>query len=161
MLGVLLLQSACAPAQTALPKTPPGVDAGAHHTEDGRSIETAIPIPATLEESQEGEQPSAGNPKLDSTLNQLLETYRQGGLAGAQAFAETRGINLDDGRVQVEAIAVLGAVGELREAIEASGGEYQGHYETLVQALVPLAALEVLAQRPDVEMIREPRRAGP
>jgi hypothetical protein len=164
ILGLLLLQSACSPVQTALPASSPEVEAGARPVKDGGSVETRIPIPETVEavvESQEVEQPPAGNSKLDSALNQLLESYRQEGLAGAQTFAETRGIVLDDGCVQVEVLVVQGMVDELREAIETADGEYQGHYETLLQALVPLTALESLAQRPDVEMIRLPRRAGP
>lgn len=163
-LGILILQSACTPVQTAIPESPLTVETGARSVKDDRAVETTIPIPATVEavvELQETERPPAGNPKLDSALNQLLEACRQGGPAGAQAFAETRRIVLDDGRVQVEVLIVEGMVDELREAIEAAGGEYQGHYETLLQALVPLTALESLAQRPDVEMIRLPRRAGP
>lgn len=111
---------------------------------------------------QEVERPRRGNPKLESSLNQLLEAYKQGGLAEAQAFAETRQIELKDGRVQVEIVATTTeAIADLREAIEALGGEYQSHYGNLLQALVPVDALETLAQRPDVEVIREPRRAGP
>jgi hypothetical protein len=52
-------------------------------------------------------------------------------------------------------------VRDLREAVETAGGAYQAHCEALLQALVPLDALELLAQRPDVELIRELRRVGP
>jgi hypothetical protein len=164
VLGILIFQPACTPVHTVMPESPPTVEPGARPIDDDRPIEATIPIPASVEdmvESRETERPPAGNPKLDSALNQLLEAYEQGGLAGARAFAGTRGIVLGNDRVQVEVILCQGAAGDLREAVEAVGGEYQGHYETLLQALVPLTALESLAQRPDVEMIRLPRRAGP
>ena len=66
---------------------------------------------------------------------------------------------LDDNCVQVEVVTSTGAMSDLITAIEAVGGEYQGHYEAMVQALVPIDALESLAQRPDVQAIREPQRA--
>ncbi len=103
--------------------------------------------------------PREGNPKLGTALNQLLEAYHSGGLAEAQAFAKTRELVLRDDRVQVEVVADTEAMSNLKEAVEAMGGEYQGHYETLLQALVPIAALESLAERADVQLIREPRRA--
>ena len=103
--------------------------------------------------------PKEGNPKLGSSLNQLVEAYDRGGLAEAQAFARTRGMVLRDDRVQVEVVAAGEAMSDLIEAVEAVGGEYQGHYETLLQALVPIVALESLAERPDVQVIREPQRA--
>jgi hypothetical protein len=79
-------------------------------------------------------------------------------MAEAQAFAEMHGMVLDDNRVQVQVITATEAMSDLIAAIEAVGGEYQGHYEAVVQALVAIDALESLAQRPDVQAIREPRR---
>ena len=48
----------------------------------------------------------------------------------------------------------------LQQAIDDAEGEYQGHHGTLVQALLPLSALEPLAERPDVAVIREARQIG-
>ncbi|MBC8445900.1 MAG: S8 family serine peptidase [Chloroflexi bacterium] len=107
------------------------------------------------------ERPSGGNPKLESSLNQLLEAYRREGLAKAQAFAETHMMVLDDDRVQVVIETTQEAMSDLKETIEALGGEYQTRYETLLQALVPIDALESLAGRPDVQRVREPRRPMP
>jgi subtilisin family serine protease len=106
-------------------------------------------------------RPAKGNPKLESSLNQLLEAHRREGLAEVQAFAETHMMVLDDDRVQVVIVTTQEAISGLKEAVEALGGEYQGHYEGLLQALVPMDALESLAQRPDVRVIREPRRPIP
>ena len=156
--GVSVFQSACTPTQTALPVTSQRDEAGAS------SVETVVPIARTVApmlEEQEVERPSGGSPKLESSLNQLLEAYEQGGLVGVQAFAEMHRMVLDEGRVQVEVVVAKEAMTDLREAVEAVGGVVQGHHETLLQALVPLESLESLAQRPDVAVIREPRRAGP
>ncbi len=107
------------------------------------------------------ERLSKGNPKLESSLNQLLAARRREGWAEAQAFATTHMMVLDNDRVQVVVVTTQEAISNLKEAVEALGGEYQGHYETLLQALVPIDALESLAQRPDVQVIREPRRPIP
>ncbi len=100
-----------------------------------------------------------GNPKLGTSLNQLLVAYRRNGLAGAQDFADQHVMLLDAHRVQVEVVADGEAMAGIRETVEALGGEYQGHYETLLQALVPIDALESLAEQPDVWFVRDPRRA--
>jgi hypothetical protein len=47
----------------------------------------------------------------------------------------------------------------VRKAVEALGGEYQLHYKNLIQAILPISALETMAKRPDVKVIHEPRRA--
>jgi len=171
--SILLLQAACTPERMAPPAVsplaspltsplvPPTV---AHVGEAGAAAVGATP-PITMAVDitlvpQYGEPPSRGDPKLGSSLNQLLEAYRQDGLAEAQTFAERRGMTLEDGRVQVEIVVVGDAVDDVRAAVEALEGEYQGHYEDLLQALVPLDALASLARRPDVAVIREPRRAG-
>jgi hypothetical protein len=157
VVGALIFLSACSPIQTTPTVIPQRGEAGA-----AGFIETVPPITATVGTAmiapQEIERPSGDNPKLGSSLNQLLEVYRQGGLAEAQAFASMHMLVLDDDRVQVEVITTTEAMSDLIAAIEAVGGEYQGHYEAVVQALVPIDALESLAQRSDVQAIREPRR---
>ena len=110
---------------------------------------------------EEIEKPLKGNPKLESSLNQLLEAHCREGLVEAQAFATTHRMVLDDDRVQVVIETTQGAMSDLKEDVEALGGEYQCHYETLLQALVPIDALEPLAGRSDVQVIREPRRLVP
>ena len=107
------------------------------------------------------EKPAGGNPKLDSSLTELLEAYYRGGRAEAQSFGARHMLAIHDGRVQVEMEILPEAMDDVRKAIEVAGGEYQGHYKTLVQALVPINSLESLAQRSDVLFIRQPRRAIP
>jgi phosphoenolpyruvate-protein kinase (PTS system EI component) len=157
IVGVLIFLSACSPTKTVPGDVPQRGEAGAV------SIETVTPVTTTVDSAmitpQEIERPSKGNPKLESSLNQLLEAYHRKGLAEAQAFAAMHMMVLDDNRVQVEVVTSTAAMSDLIAAIEAAGGEYQSHYETVVQALVPIDALESLAQRPDVQAIREPQRA--
>jgi len=158
IMGILISQSACTPMPIASPETFREDNAGASSIE--KTPLTTTTVAATVG-PQEVEQPPRGNPKLGSSLSQLLEAYQRGGLADAQTFAEIHRMRLDDGRVQVEVVVAREGVSDLREAIEVMGGEYQGHHENLLQAWVPLDALELLAQRSDVQVIREPRRAAP
>jgi hypothetical protein len=109
---------------------------------------------------QEIERPSRGHPKLESSLNQLLEAYHRGGLAEAQAFATMHMMVIEGDRVQVEVMATEeAAIPGLKETVETVGGEYQGHYKTLLQALIPIDDLESLAERPGVQVVRLPQRA--
>jgi hypothetical protein len=139
------------------------------------SADDPIPTPTPGEPTQWGtvtvttaevapkkiERPSKGNPKLESSLNQLLEAHRREGLAEAQAFAMSHSMVLQDDRVQVKIVTTEEAIGDVRDAIEAVGGQYQTHYQNLLQVLVPIGELEALAERSDVQVIREPQRAIP
>jgi hypothetical protein len=122
---------------------------------------TWMPIPAVdwLVVEDELRMPAEFNAKLDSALNQLLEVQRTDGMAGARAFAETRQMLLEGDRVQVILVTEPAAIPGLVQAIERFRGETQGDYEGLLQALVPIDAVEALADRSDVQLIREPRRA--
>jgi hypothetical protein len=108
---------------------------------------------------KEARKPLKGNPKLGSSLNQLVEAYRRGGIVEAQSYAMSHNMVLQDDRVQVTIVTTEGTIGDVRCAVETVGGEYQAHHRNLLQALVPIGGLEVLAQRPDIQVIREPRRA--
>lgn len=148
----ILSTSGCAPESSPAAFTP---------TSGAGSFETVLPITTTtttMLAPQNSEQPSKSHPKLASSLNQLLEAYQRGGLAEAQAFAKTHMMVLEDDRVQVVIVTTPEASSDLKEAVEALGGEYQGHRENLSQAFVPIDGLEELAEQPDVQLIREPRR---
>lgn len=149
--------SACTPTPTSQPGASHGEGAGLS------AVKTTSPVTMTVatEVTQEMERTSKGNTKLESSLNQLLNAYQQDGLAEAQAFAQAHQIVIEDDRVQVVVVTTSEAIPDLREALDALGGEYESHYENLLQALMPLDALETLAQRSDVKTIREPRRARP
>ncbi|UCC75887.1 MAG: S8 family serine peptidase, partial [Anaerolineales bacterium] len=102
-----------------------------------------------------------GNPKMGTSLNLLYDAYRDGGRSGAQQFAYQHLMVADGRRVQVEVTADVDAMAAIREAIEALGGEYQGHHKTLLQAMVPFEALGALAGQPQVWFVRQPLRAMP
>ena len=56
--------------------------------------EMTLPVD-DLVEVQETKPPVITNPKLDSSLNQLLDAYRNDGVAEAQSFATTHGMVLE------------------------------------------------------------------
>jgi hypothetical protein len=149
------------PPQQTIP--PDATSAGGLRSEEpGTKLpqQTIPPDTVFVEEPQPKEQITI-HPKLDSTLNQLLQAYDGQDMAAAQAFAETHGMVLEGQRVQVNIVTTPDAVDGLTEAIESQGGGVQGHYKGLVQALVPIEALVSLAERPEVQQIREPQRAAP
>jgi hypothetical protein len=111
------------------------------------------------ERSGENMSKPKSNPKLSSRMNQMLEVYRVGGMSEARIYAINHNMVLQEDRIQVTIVACEGATGDVRKAVEALGGEYQLHYKNLVQAFLPVSALETMAKRPDVRVIREPRRA--
>lgn len=121
----------------------------------------AIPPDATFAEEPRPKEQVTLHPKLDSTLNQLLQAYDGQDMAGARAFAESHGMVLEGQRVQVTIVTTPDAVDGLTEAIESHGGEVQGHYKGQIQALVPIEALVSVAELPEVQQIREPQRAVP
>lgn len=115
----------------------------------------------TLNDVQDIEGPSKSNPKLGSSLSQLLDARRQKGLTEMQDFAAQHMMTLDGDRVQVVIVTTPAAIDDLKRVVEARGGEFQSHYANLLQALVPIEALEALAERPDVQLVREPQRPVP
>lgn len=102
---------------------------------------------------------TGANPKLGSSLNQLLNAYHQGGIVEAHAFAKRHMMVIENDRVQVTIVTTEETIDEVRNAVEAVGGEYQLHYKDLLQALVPIGELESLANRSDIQIVREPIRA--
>jgi hypothetical protein len=159
--GVWLLISLLLTIGLLLPGNTVGADDPIPTPASEQPTQWRVATVENLVDVQEVEGSSRSNPKLGSSLNQLLAAHRREGLAEAQAFAATHMMVLDDDRVQVVIVTTQEAMSDLKEAVEALGGEYQGHYETLLQALVPIDALESLAGRPDVQVVREPRRPIP
>jgi hypothetical protein len=100
-----------------------------------------------------------GSSKMSSSLNQLLEAYRKGGINEAEAFAKKHLMVLDKASVQVSIMTTEGAVGDVLVAVESVGGEFQMQYKNRLQVFVPIKMLEELAHRSDILIIREPRRA--
>jgi hypothetical protein len=103
-------------------------------------------------------EPSS-NPKLDSSLNQLLDAHRQGGMDEAQAFAQGHGLALEADSVWVIVITAPDKVEALTDVIVGAGGQVRGHYEGHIEALIPIDELVALAGRPEVELIQQPAGA--
>lgn len=147
---------ACAQIPVSQPEPSDGEKSGPDDTLPTATVTVAPQV------TNDWERTPGGNPKLESSLNQLLNAYQEEGLSGAQAFAEAHQIVLKDGRVEVVVVTTTTeALPDVRDAIEALGGKYESHFRNQIQALVPLDDLETLAERLDVELIREPERANP
>jgi hypothetical protein len=129
--------------------------------EEDQPPQQPAPDPEDVTPAGEPASPSSTNPKLDTTLNGLLEAYQSGGLSGAEAFAASRSLSLSGGRIRVEITASEGGIPAAQEAVEAAGGEYLGHYQDLMEAEVPIEALEPLAAHTEVLFIRVPEQAIP
>ena len=129
-------------------------------TEEPTPPKMTLPVD-DLVEVQETKPPVITNPKLDSSLNQLLDAYRNDGMAEAQSFATTHGMVLEGDRVQVVIVTTPQAIDKLTETVISLGGEVQGHYKGQLQALLPIDSLESLAEQQHVQRIREPSQPIP
>jgi len=119
--------------------------------------EMTLPVD-DLVEVQETKSHVITNPKLDSSLNQLLDIHRNKGMTRSQTFATTHGIVLEGDRVQVVIVTTSQAIDKLTDSVTSLSGEVQGQYEGHLQVLVPIDSLESLAERQHVQRIREPSR---
>ncbi|MDQ3855951.1 MAG: hypothetical protein M3281_06090 [Chloroflexota bacterium] len=116
------------------------------------SHERRTPAPAAVVPTgQQPERPCADCPQLSSVLRQLLAA------PDAAAFATTRGLYYEDGRVRVT-IRLAGAEDDLAEryALQA-----EARYRDQLQALAPLATLCDLSNDARVLAVRVPTQAAP
>jgi subtilisin family serine protease len=101
------------------------------------------------------------HPRLESALSRLVAAQREDGLEGAGRLAQSQGLVLKGDVVRVVAEARPGEVEAVLQAIEARDGQVEVIYEGLVQALIPLPALEPLADLDVVRWVRRPRELRP
>ena len=130
--------------------------------------DTLVKDPATGEQIPFSELKS-GNPKLSSSLNQLLSAYQYHGKAKVKAFARKRGMKLKDDLIQV--VIEINAdsheplaeemISELRDRIVQVGGKFELDFHNLLQVLLPVHALEEVANWQDIKFVREPFRPRP
>jgi len=132
-----------------------------------------------------------GHPKMESSLYQLKEIYFTRGIEGAREFAKQRGIDIQGDLVRVVAEAKSAGTGEktdtpsygrssklgnIREQrddlqagllhsasrqIETFGGKVETTHRRLLQSVVPLYALQEVADLSAVRYLRLPRKAIP
>jgi hypothetical protein len=103
--------------------------------EDPADTHSRLELPARVGEK---------HPKLDSALARLADATQARGRL-----------------VQVEAVARGGRRAELEAAIRTVGGTTSGRYGALVEARLPVRALETLAAHPAARRLRSPARPYP
>ncbi|NIM58882.1 MAG: S8 family serine peptidase [Candidatus Aminicenantes bacterium] len=132
-----------------------------------------------------------GHPKMESALCQLVETYFTKGIEKAREFAKQKGISFQGDLVRVVAEAKSLKTGDktdtafygrnsklgkirgqrddlqsdllhsMRRQVEAFGGRVETTHRRLLQSVVPLYALQEVADLSSVKYLRLPRKAIP
>jgi subtilisin family serine protease len=102
---------------------------------DAGEGQSGVELPARVEEKA---------PRLDSDLARLADATRARGRL-----------------VRVEAVARTGRRAELEAAIRVAGGTTSGRYAGLLEARLPVRALEALAAHPAARRLRSPVRPYP
>mgnify|MGYP006271377943 CR=1 FL=1 len=101
-------------------------------------------------------------PGLDGPLNNLLAASRNGDLPPTDTAARVAGVRVVQNTVQVMVEALDPAATEpVRAAIASEGGTLEVEYQGLLQATVPVAALERLPAAPGVRLVRSPFHPQP
>jgi len=115
------------------------------------------------------EKNQINNPKLSPAFNRLIKKIKTDGVRGAQAYGESRALDMDDGLVwaiiEVDADPSVNLSEELqvqiKERIEALGGVWELVYRNRIQVWLPLEALEDVASWTNINLIREPIKPIP
>ena len=168
-----LTPGASAPAATQLAETLPPEESPApdptapveSERADSHLKELAAPdASAPLETQLTGRRPTAGDrrhPKLDSQLAAVIQSDSDRGPETALAEARGRGLDVVDNRIRVVIESVPGSGAGARAAASAAGGEVEAEYANLIQAVLPIQALERVAGDADVRYVRPPFHAEP
>ncbi len=99
-----------------------------------------------------------GNPKLDSQLNGLIKAETDG---EAENFAVEHSIDIAGGKVRVEIDCEISRIEEVSAAVRQYGGIVEASYKNLLQAVVPVSALESLTEETGIRSIRLPMEMLP
>lgn len=109
--------------------------------------------------------PEKGHPKMESALYRMMKVYLTRGMEQAKEFAKQRLIDMDKDHVRVvletqptgtSETEIKGATSSVKSEVENLGGMVETSYRQLVQSIVPLDALQNLADMPSVRFIRRP-----
>ncbi|MGD0205224.1 MAG: S8 family serine peptidase, partial [Dehalococcoidia bacterium] len=121
----------------------------------------ACSSPSTDLDLDIGVLPPKGPPKLESSLWQLVEAQRRGGLRGLSVEAKRSGITLHDAAARVVVEARPGRASAVADAAAFQGGVVETSYGDLVQVLAPVGSLEALSNSEGVRFVRQPTRYSP
>ncbi|MFN0072186.1 MAG: S8 family serine peptidase [Chloroflexota bacterium] len=96
--------------------------------------------------------------KLDTLLARAARVERERGPTVAIAEARQGGLKTVNGLVRVVISAVASTRGQVATQVAALGGRAEAEYANLIQALVPVSALQNIANRTDVLRVAPPLR---
>ena len=104
----------------------------------------------------------AKSDKLDSNLATLISLVDTQGIDAAVAWAESSRLDVVDSTIRVVIVAGDDVdPDQIAADVAALGGVVEQRYASLTQALVPIAALDQLAQTNGIAWVRPPLAAQP
>ncbi len=115
------------------------------------------PVDLSATDGTQAEHP----PRLDSRLAQVLEAFERGGMEEATTAAQRFDIDVNGDRLRLIVEAAPGRSEQAAAVASGVGATVEAKHEHLVQALVPLPALERLSRSGAVEFVRPPLVAVP
>ncbi len=102
-------------------------------------------------------QPSQmGNPRLEWSLDELLNSYNSGGLDAAKGYAESADIQMHDDKVLVVIYAEPGMENKIISQAASLGAVSDGTLGSQVRLVAPLNALKDLADLPEARFVGAP-----
>ena len=101
------------------------------------------------------------HPKLESVLHEISLRHRLSGPAEAASYAARSNISVKSNYVQVVVETLDGNVSVVEPFIRLLGGNPEIRYGNLLQASVPISALESAASLDNVKTVRRPLLAAP
>jgi len=128
------------------------------------SVSLLILVPLACNSSQDRENHSTlnvvdkGNPKLESTLNQLVDAAKRG---EAELFAEQINIELVDNHIRVIIECVPNQLESTIEVVTSTGARIEASYDDLLQVVVSINMLSNLTNSDSIRFIRLPQQALP
>jgi hypothetical protein len=99
--------------------------------------------------------------KMASVLHELSLLGSAGKWSEAAAFADQRGLTLEERQVQVVLEGTADGAADLLSAAQSMGLTVQASYRNLLRVLAPVAALPAIASLPAVKQVRLPYRPQP
>lgn len=118
-----------------------------------------VPVVSAVEHppADPGQRPASGRGgRLDSALSAVADVARQRGSQAALEHARGNGVGVTGDRVRVIVEPAGGDLAGASDAVSRAGGQAEGEYGDLVQARLPVQALEAVSRDPSVKLVRRP-----